>query len=52
MELLNNALPDMFHYIDDRFIAPTANLLENHYSHLKNHYRSHRGQTGDIKCLF
>jgi len=31
MRLINNALPDMFPYIDDPFIAPTTNLLENFY---------------------
>ena len=43
MALINNALPNMFHYLKDRDIASTTNLLENFYSQLKHHYRSHRG---------
>lgn len=41
--LINNALPNMFHYIKDANIAPTNNLLECFYSQLKHHYRNHRG---------
>jgi len=52
MGLINNALPDMFHYIDDPFIAPTTNLLENFYSRLKHHYRSHRGLTEQHKISY
>lgn len=52
MGLINNALPDMFHYIDDPFIAPTTNLLENFYSQLKHHYRSHRGLTEQHKISY
>ncbi len=52
MGLINNALLDMFHYIDDPFIAPTTNLLENFYSRLKHHYRSHRGLTEEHKISY
>ncbi len=52
MGLINNALPDMFHYINDPFIAPTTNLLENFYSQLKHHYRSHRGLTEKHKISY
>jgi transposase-like protein len=52
MGLINNALPDMFHYIDDPFIAPTTNLLENFYSQLKHHYRRHRGLTEEHKIAY
>jgi len=52
MGLINNALPDMFHYIDDPFIASTTNLLENFYSQLKHHYRSHRGLTEKHKISY
>lgn len=52
MGLINNALPDMFHYIDDPFIAPTSNLLENFYSQLKHSYRSHRGLTEKHKISY
>lgn len=43
MVLINNALPNMFHYLKDQNIASTTNLLENFYSQLKYHYRNHRG---------
>lgn len=43
MGLINNALPNMFHYLKDQNIAPTTNLLENLYSQLKHQYRNHRG---------
>jgi len=52
MGLINNALPDMFHYIKDPNIAPTTNLLENFYSQLKHHYRSHRGLTERHKISY
>jgi len=52
MGLINNALPDMFHYIKDPNIAPTNNLLENFYSQLKHHYRSHRGLTEKHKISY
>jgi transposase-like protein len=41
--LIQNALPNMFHYLDDNNIAPTTNYLEGFYSQLKHQYRSHRG---------
>jgi len=43
MALLNNALPDMFHYLEDRKIPKTTNLMESYYSRLKADYRRHRG---------
>lgn len=52
MGLINNALPDMFHYIKDPNIAPTTNLLENFYSRLKHNYRSHRGLTEQHKISY
>lgn len=52
MGLINNALPNMFHYIRDPNIAPTANLLENFYSQLKHDYRSHRGLTEKHKISY
>jgi transposase-like protein len=52
MGLINNALPNMFHYIDDPFIVATTNLLENFYSQLKHHYRSHRGLTEKHKISY
>lgn len=43
MSLINNALPNMFHYVKDQKIASTTNMLENFFSRLKQHYRNHRG---------
>ncbi len=43
--MLLNALPDMFHYLDDPFIPPTTNSLEGYFSRLKGQYWQHRGLT-------
>ncbi len=50
--LITNALPNMFHYIDDHNIASTTNYLEGFYSQLKHHYRSHRGLTEKHKIQY
>jgi len=52
MGLINNVLPDIFHYIDNPFIAPTTNLLENIYPQLKHNYRRHRGLTEQHKITY
>jgi len=41
--LIANALPDMFHYLNDTNIPATTNSLEGFYSRLKADYRRHRG---------
>jgi len=41
--LLLNAWPDMFHYLDDRKIAPTTNLIEGYFSTVKGKYKQHHG---------
>ncbi|MFH0732417.1 MAG: transposase [Candidatus Omnitrophota bacterium] len=41
--LINNALPDMFHYLKEPNIPSTTNALEGYYSRLKADYRRHRG---------
>ena len=33
--LLLNAMPDMFHFLDDKEIPRTSNSLENYFKHLK-----------------
>lgn len=43
MALINNALPDMFHYLYDKIVPSTTNSLESFYSRLKAAYRGHRG---------
>lgn len=41
--LINNALPDMFHYLEEPCIPATTNTIESFYSRLKADYRRHRG---------
>jgi hypothetical protein len=41
--LLDNALPDMFYYLEDGRVHPTTNALENFHSRLKADYQRHRG---------
>jgi pentatricopeptide repeat protein len=43
--LILHALPDMFHYLDDPFIAATTNKLEGYFSRMKEIYRKHRGMS-------
>jgi transposase-like protein len=43
--LINNALPDMFYYLDDYNIFSTTNALEGFHSRLKTDYQRHRGLT-------
>jgi transposase-like protein len=45
MVLINNALPDMFHYIGNECVHSTTNALEGFHSRLKADYRRHRGLT-------
>lgn len=45
--LVQNALPDMFHYLDNPAISKTSNGLEGYFSHLKKHYRQHAGLTAN-----
>ena len=40
---LNNALPHLFHYLDDKNISKDTNGLEGRFSSFKQHYRQHRG---------
>jgi len=43
MALITNAIPDMFHYLDDPNIRSTTNCLESFFSRLKADFRRHRG---------
>ena len=43
--LINNALPDMFYYLDDPNVQSTTSALENFHSRLKADYQRHRGLT-------
>jgi len=41
--MILNALPDMFHYIDNRMIPKSTNSLESFFGHLKDSLSIHRG---------
>jgi hypothetical protein len=41
--LIKNALPNMFHYLDDYRIPKSTNGLETRFSYLKNSLKIHRG---------
>jgi len=41
--LIFNALPHLFHYLEDNTIPKDTNGLEGRFSMLKQHYRQHRG---------
>ena len=43
--LINNALPDMFYYLEDPNVHSTTNALEGFHSRLKADYHRHRGLT-------
>lgn len=43
MVLLDNALSDMFYYLDNEHVPPTTNALESSHSRLKADYQRHRG---------
>ena len=52
ISLINNALPDMFHYLKDPTVHKTTNALESFYSRLKSDYRRHRGLTQKHKIKY
>ena len=52
ISLINNAIPDMFHYLMDPNVPSTSNMLEGFYSRLKLSYRFHRGLTQRHKIQF
>lgn len=43
--MLQKAIPDMFHYLENHNIPRSTNGLEGYFSRLKGHYRQHRGLT-------
>lgn len=43
MALITNAQGNMWHYEQDKNIAPTNNKLEGYFSELKQKYRAHKG---------
>lgn len=50
--LLINAIPDMFHYLDDPEIPSTTNRLESYFTHLKEKLTLHRGLRFEAKRNF
>lgn len=40
---IRNAIPNLFHYLEDPNIPKTSNGLEGRFSGFKQHYRQHRG---------
>ncbi|MFH1837312.1 MAG: transposase [Candidatus Omnitrophota bacterium] len=50
--LINNALPNMFHYLKESKVPSTTNALEGFYSRLKSDYRRHRGLTQKNKIHY
>ena len=52
MVLINNALPDLFHFLSNKNVHSTTNALEGFHSRLKADYRSHRGLTKAHRIQF
>jgi len=50
--LINNALPDMFYYLEDKQIHSTTNALEGFHSRLKADYRRHRGLSREHRLSY
>jgi AraC-like DNA-binding protein len=47
--LILNAIPHMFHYLNDEQIPYTTNRIENYFGHLKDKLTLHRGGTHGCK---
>ena len=52
MVLINNALPDMFYFLEDRSVHVTTNALEGFHSRLKADYQRHRGLSREHKIQY
>ena len=50
--LINNALVDMFYYLDDGHVHATTNALEGFHSRLKADYQRHRGLTREHRLQY
>jgi transposase-like protein len=50
--LINNALPDMFHFLEDKSVHSTTNALEGFHSRLKSDYQRHRGLTREHRIQY
>lgn len=49
MVLIENGLPDMFHYLGNPNLVSTTNMLEGFFSRLKADYHRHRGLSDEHK---
>jgi hypothetical protein len=52
MVLINNALPDMFYFLEDGNVHATTNALEGFHSRLKADYQRHRGLSREHKIQY
>jgi len=52
MVLINNALPDMFYYLEDEQVHATTNALEGFHSRLKADYQRHRGLSKEHRIRY
>jgi len=52
MALINNALPDMFFYLNNNLVHATTNALEGFHSRLKTDYQRHRGLTKEHRINY
>ena len=52
MVLINNAMPDLFHYLANNNVHSTTNALEGFHSRLKSDYQRHRGLTKAHRIQF
>lgn len=52
MVLIDNALPDMFYYLEDEHVHATTNALEGFHSRLKADYRRHRGLSKEHRIQY
>jgi transposase-like protein len=50
--LINNALPDMFHFLSDPNVYSTTNPLEGFHSRLKTDYQRHRGLSKEHRIQY
>lgn len=50
--LINNALPDMFFYLNNNIVHATTNALEGFHSRLKTDYQRHRGLTKEHRINY
>lgn len=52
MVLINNALPDMFYFLENGYVHSTTNALEGFHSRLKSDYQRHRGLTKEHRTQY